>query len=374
VGGAARVLDFSGARFLRGNALPVGALTPTSALPPARCGYRRYHIDTIRSGAGVGTTDGMDFSPDGSKLVLPLAANGEYQLHLLNADGTNPVCITCTPGSGQNDGARWRPGSADTLVFISDRDHPYAIGGAGGGAGQELYAMKIDGSKLSRLTVSGAWATNYHVNWSRDGKKLVWGRTQGRTWDVVVADFVEDAAGFRLANLKTLPRDTTWWEPHGFSADGGRVIASHSRAGLLSSDIYAVRISDGQTTRLTGDLSWDEHAHLSPDGRKLAWMSGRSRPASVQRLNDGSLSPIFDFFWIGPGVFFQFVNPPAGYAAELYIMDADGRNVQQLTSDGEVVADSMWSPDGKRIVFRQSEPRLFGGARVRVLTFDDCQP
>ena len=54
------------------------------------------------------------------------------------------------------------------------------------------------------------------------------------------------------------------------------------------------------------------------------------------------------------------------------LMDADGNNVQRLTFEGEIVADSQWSPDGRRITFRQQQPRLFGAGRIRVLTFDDC--
>jgi hypothetical protein len=46
------------------------------------------------------------------------------------------------------------------LLFVSSRDHPYRIGGAGGGAGQELYAMRADGSEQTRLTTSPTWATN----------------------------------------------------------------------------------------------------------------------------------------------------------------------------------------------------------------------
>ncbi|PSM30955.1 hypothetical protein BVG81_007850, partial [Haliangium sp. UPWRP_2] len=256
-----RVFDFSGASLVQRETLPAGALTPTASLPPPRCGYKSWHIDTILPGQKVGTTDGMSFSPDGQRLALPMFVDGKYQIHLMNVDGSQPVCITCTPGSGANDGVRFRPRppgasplAPDALIFISNRDHPYAVGGAGGGAGQELYAMRPDGSQVTRLTKSGAWATNYHVNFSPDGTKIAWGSTDQRTWDVLVADF-DDTSGFHLSNIKRLPRDTTWWEPHGISPDGCSVIASNSRAGLLSSDIYAVEIASGRRTRLTTDLA-----------------------------------------------------------------------------------------------------------------------
>lgn len=370
-----RVFDFHEASFVRGEQLPRGALVPTAALPPSRCAYRRWHIDTLLTGPNVGSADGMAFSPDGTQLVLPIKVNGVYQIHILSVDGKDPVCLTCAGPSATSvsDGVRWRPRSTGTLLLVSNRDHAFAVGGSAGGFGQELYAMRSDGSNVTRLTTSPGYATNYHPNWSADGKRVVWGSTDLRTYDVKVADFVDDATGMRLVNVKRLARDTTWTETHGFSADGRAVLVTSSRAGLLSADIYAIDLESGQQTRLTDDPSWDEHAHLSPDGRKLAWMSGGSRPASMVRLNDGALSPIFDFFWIIPGVFAEFV-PPAGYVTELTIMDADGTNLQHLTADGLIVADNQWSADSRRILFRQSSLSRFGHSAIRLLTFDDCPP
>ena len=78
-----------------------------------------------------------------------------------------------------------------------------------------------------------------------------------------------------LARPRRVVHDTTWWETHGFTATASSVITTNTRAGFLSSDIYAVDVETGQRrTRLTTDPAWDEHAHLSPDGRELAWISG----------------------------------------------------------------------------------------------------
>ncbi len=368
-----RLFDFSTAEFVRGESLPQGALSFTATLPPAKCGYTKFHFDDVVTGPNVPATDGMSFSPDNSQVVLPLVTSGKSELYVMNPDGTNQTCLTCGQG-GNNDGVRWRPGPADAMLFISDRDHPYATGGAGGGFGQELYAMHTDGSQPTRLTHSDAWATNYHANWSPDGMHIVWGSTESYAWDVMIADFVSDASGMRLSSPRVLVHDTTWWETHGFTADNKFVITTNTRAGFQTTDIYAIEIATGQRTRLTTNPAWDEHAHLSPDGREIVWISGRWHPASVLKLNDGSISPIFDFLWVVPGIFFEFLNAPAGYSSELTLMDVDGNNIHPLTMDDKVVADSEWSPDGTKIIFRMSDPSTPANATtIRIVTFDDCK-
>ncbi len=367
-----RIFDFSNAEFVRGQALPESPLTPTADLPPARCGYHKFHFEDLTTDSEVSQTDGMSFSPDGAKVAISIRDGGHYQIHLLvpgRSDKKHETCVTCGQ-PGDNDGVRWRPGTGDALLFVSGRDHPYALGGDAAGFGQELYAMRPDGTHVSRLTTSHGYATNYHPNWSPDGKQIVWGRTEDHAWDVMVADFVSDGDGFRLGPPRRLVHDSTWWETHGFSADNKSVIVTNTRAGFQSTDLYAIDVESKQLRRLTSNPSWDEHAHLSPDGRKLAWISGRWRPAAPLGLNDGSISPIFDFLWIMPGILFEF-EPPAGYTTELTLMDADGRNVERLTADTMVAADNEWSPDGRRIVFRQSDPST-GRAKIRILTFDDC--
>jgi Tol biopolymer transport system component len=365
-----RVFDFSTAEFVPGQALPQQPLTPTFALPPAFCAYQKFHIDDLATGANVSGADGITIAPLNTRAAIPLTVNGKSQLFTVNLDGTNQKCITCGQ-PGNNDGARWRPFPGNVILFVSTRDHPNAIGGDGAGIGQELYAMRPDGSHPTRLTFSDLWATNYHANWSPDGRHVVWGRTEARTWDVMVADFVEDGLGMRLVNQRRIVHDTTWWETHGFTPDERSIITTNTRAGFNSADVYAIDLITGARRRLTSNMTWDEHAHLSPTGRKIAWISSRYQPAAVAALNDGSLSPIEDFFWIVPGIFFDFGNPPAGYTTELTIMDADGTHLQQLTADNQVVADNEWSSDGKRIIFRQTNA-LAGVSRIRLLTFDDC--
>ncbi len=369
-----RVFDFSNATPIDHQVLPLGSLVSTSALPSGKCGYKKWHIDTLPL-SGIGGSDGISLSPDGAHVAFPAQGNDGLppQVHVAALDGTGDTCLTCSLlPVGWNDGARFRPGHPDTILFVSTRDHPHSIGGDGGGIGQELYAMRSDGSDVTRLTTSDGYATNYHANFSYDGEHVVWGNTENHTWDVMVADFVDDAQGMRLASSRRLLKDTTWWETHGFTPDNKRVITTNTRFGLESTDIYAVDIESGALTRLTDHPAWDEHAHLSPDGRVMSWISARWHPASVWRFAGGSLDATYDFFWIVPGIFFNFINPPVGFSTELTLMNNDGSGITQLTTDGEVCADNQWSADSTRILFRQSPADLSRPSRIRMVTFDDC--
>ncbi len=46
---------------------------------------------------------------------------------------------------------------------------------------------------------------------------------------------------------------------------------------------------------------------------------------------------------------------------EIYIMDFDGNNVRQLTTDGNFALSPKWAPDGRRVVFTSYRPAVRGG-------------
>jgi len=86
--------------------------------------------------------------------------------------------------------------------------------------------------------------------------------------------------------------------------------------------IYKLDLASGQVTPLTREGDWiDEQPRWSPDGNRIVFKSTR------------------------------------GGTFNLYVMDADGRNVTRLTDHGGNDHDPSWLPDGQSLVFASDRDR-----------------
>ncbi len=89
--------------------------------------------------------------------------------------------------------------------------------------------------------------------------------------------------------------------------------------------IYSIDLSSGRVTSLTSQGDWhDEQPRWSPDAGHIAFKSTR------------------------------------GGSYNLYLMDADGRNVRRLTDHGGNDHDPSWLPDGQSLVFASDRDRGVG--------------
>ncbi len=117
------------------------------------------------------------------------------------------------------------------------------------------------------------------------------------------------------------------------SPDGTRMVFTSLKGGDL--DIYTMNIDGTNVTQLTNTPGYDGGAWWSPDGTKIVYRAHHPKDST-------ELAQYKDLLKVG------LIRPSK---VELFVMNADGSNNQQITHLGGANFGPSWTPDGKRIIF-----------------------
>jgi Tol biopolymer transport system component len=117
------------------------------------------------------------------------------------------------------------------------------------------------------------------------------------------------------------------------AADGRRIVFTSLREGDL--DLYLCDADGGNVRRVTDRPGYDGGPFFSWDGRQIVWRGWHPTEAAALAEYRALL---------GQGL----VRPTR---AELFVMDADGSGVRQVTANGAANWAPFLHPDGDRIVF-----------------------
>ena len=318
------------------------ARAEAEATPPAPAGRAPVRrISTLKAGAGR-----LDWH--GGQIAYDMAgADGRFDVYTMRDDGTGERCVTCDHPDlpRRNIGQpAWHP-SGRYLVFQAEKaEHrkvrmPQVVT-PGAGVLNDLWVLDLQTNRATRIreVPDAPGAGTLHPHFSPDGRQLSWsemhkqgGLGKGQEvgyWHLMLADFSTAGGRPALANVRNVtPGSDGFYENHGFSPDGGRLIFSSNFEAKrrLENQIYVLDLRTRKATRLT-DEGWNEHARFSPDGRYIAWMSN--------------------------------VGAPGG--ADYWLMNSDGSNKRRLTHFNQkghpdyqggrtMVADLSWRPDGRAI-------------------------
>jgi Tol biopolymer transport system component len=276
-----------------------------------------------------------------------------FDVFTMQVDGSDVRCLTCDkPGLPNKSmgNPSWHP-SGDYIVFQAQNTYKGLgrltdyFANPGAGVNNDVWVMDRTGRRFWQLTkVEPRRGGVLHPQFSSRGDKLLWSerldnRAKWGTWSLKVADFVVEEGVPRIRDVRTLQPGTQhrMYESHGFSPDGRKVLFSGNlERGQeeTSGDIYLYDLSTGDLQNLTQTTDeWDEHAHFSPDGQTIVWMTNKGQPRYIRTG-----------------------QPRTDY----WVMNADGSNKQRLTYFNEeghpefmkgavTAADFAWSPDGRRI-------------------------
>ncbi len=257
----------------------------------------------------------------------PVPANlAELETHLAD--------IRMLTDKGENAEAYFSPDGTH-LIFQSSPD-PVSC--------DQMYVMKTDGTDVRRVS-NGEGRTTCGF-FTRDSKRIVYASTHGKA--AACPERPSMARGYVWPiydgyDIYTAAADGTGIRPltqsPGYDAEAtvgpdGRIVFTSVRDGDM--EIYSMAGDGTDVRRLTNMPGPDGGAFYSPDGTQIVFR-GRHPPTGSPELTE-YLTLLREGLW----------RPTS---TELYVMNADGSNIRQLTSNGAANFAPFWTPDGKRLIF-----------------------
>lgn len=206
----------------------------------------------------------------------------------------------------------------------------------------QMFTMKIDGTDVKRVsTGAGRVTCGYFFP---DGKHILYASThlggracppepsmaRGYVWPVYPSYDIFRARpdGSDLERLTS----ADGYDAEATIGPDGRVVFTSVRDGDM--EIYSMKGDGTDVRRLTHRPGPDGGPFYSRDGKQIVF---RGRPSEGAELADYT-SLLKDGLW----------RPTT---LEIYVMNADGSNVRQVTRLGKASFAPYFTPDGRRIIF-----------------------
>ncbi len=204
------------------------------------------------------------------------------------------------------------------------------------------------------------------------------------SYDIFVADL--------QGNIVKRLTDTPGYDAEAtISPDGKKIVFTSIRSGDL--ELYTMNLDGSEVRQITNELGYDGGAFFSPDSRQIVFRASRpqtSEEAQTYRelLAQGLVQPTNMEIYVcnadgsnlrqvtelGGANWAPFFHPdgkrilfasnhhsPGGRRFNIFMINVDGTGLKQITFDGVFDSFPMFSPDGKKLVF--SSNRNNGGTR-----------
>lgn len=340
-------------------------------------------------------------SPDGKYLAYVKRENEKFSIWLKDMTGGGNAIQTMPTNTESYGNLQFSPDGTQLYYTTDRRDTPNSTIcriPIFGGAPQEIardvvspFTISPDGNQLAfvrgwSLIIANAKAAeakgereliklNYETehfvawgsqpSWSPDGSRIaICGeRTEaGRKQVELMEISVSDGARRNLIIPDWSAVDDTAW-----LADGGALLVTAREKEGEPFQIWRVPYPEGQTVRVTNDSNDYESLSLTRDSRTLIaqqsfsrqniWLASLSDPAasSARQLTSSTVAADgYSGLTFTPDGKIIFTSPRSGNV-DLWTMNADGSNQQQLTANaGNFNGSPRVTPDGRYIIFVSS--------------------
>lgn len=216
----------------------------------------------------------------------------------------------------------------------------------------QIFTMNLDGSG-KKLVSTGKGRTTCSYFYP-DGKSILYASThlgsdlcpqkpdysKGYVW-ALYNDYDIFRSGIDGTNLTQLTSEKGYDAEATISPKGDRIIFTSTRNGDI--DLYSMNVDGSDIKQLTDIPGYDGGAYYSYDGTMIVFRASRfDNPGELKEYQ---------------GLLEQGLIRPS--KLEIYVMNADGSNIRQVTSNGKANFGPYFLPDGKRIVFcsNQDDPK-----------------
>ncbi|HET9055967.1 MAG TPA: hypothetical protein VFN30_03870 [Chitinophagaceae bacterium] len=156
------------------------------------------------------------------------------------------------------------------------------------------------------------------------GNKYIWPLYD--SYDIFMADMNGKI-------IKQLTKSKGYDAEATLSPDGKKMIYTSDKDGDI--DLYIMDLKTGKEKRITNTLGYDGGAWFSPNGKKIIWRASRPKTEAEIKEYKELLAD----------------NLVAPTNMEVFIANADGSNVKQITQLGQANWAPAYMPDSKRIIF-----------------------
>jgi TolB protein len=277
------------------------------------------------------TSSDPAISPDGSRIAYRSAdPGGDYQIFVMNADGTGRTAVTTNPTAKQE--PTWSPDGAHIAFVANSFD-------VDGQTDQEIWTINVNGTGLTQLTNNTFPDTQ--PAWSPLGDRIAF--VSARTGDTNRNIYVMNADGSGPASIT--PNGATGCSPNcygghdddpAWSPNGTKIAFTHANTitGGGPPNIWTMDPDGANKANVTqsDSVSFSQPA-WSPQGDKFAAVGAETTNRDIWVMNvDGSArapidtSPSHDINpdWGVPA-------PPVAVDATPPVLDLGGKKSQKLT-------------------------------------------